>query len=62
VDSRVDAGDDQDTGVGTRFSVVAHQVREWLVGRSICFVALDERLDGGRLRSRHFSCGLEGLR
>ena len=24
------------------------------MGRGICFVALDERLDGGRLRSRHF--------
>lgn len=32
------------------------------MGRGICFVALDERLDGGRLRSRHFIGGFEGLR
>ena len=54
MDSGVDAGDNENTGIGARFSVVAHQVGEGLVGWGICFVALDERLDGGNLRSRHF--------
>ena len=32
------------------------------MGWGICFVALDERFDGGRLWGRHFSYGIEGLR
>jgi hypothetical protein len=51
VDSRIDAGDDEDAGIRARLSIIAHEMREWFVSLGIGFAALDERLDRGYLRS-----------
>jgi hypothetical protein len=62
MDTWVDTGYDEDTGIGAWLAVVAHQMGEGLVAWDIVLVALNERLNGGDLKRRHFGCGFDGLR